>query len=171
MIETFQKINDPDLKLILVPHNVDDKSIEVLEQLLTKNNLDYLLFSDLKQDSSKKVLIINVMGLLNKIYHYANVAYIGGGFNSGIHNCLEAAVYLKPIVFYGGDDYHKYNEAVDLLAMKAAKNVSNIADAETAFLHYLNDKSEVKDVELKLKNYFDKNSGTTEKVLGFINWV
>lgn len=170
LIETFRKINDPNLKLILAPHHVDEKNIQNLEQQLTKQNLPYLLFSDQNPDPSKNVLVVNTMGLLNKIYQYADVTYIGGGFNSGIHNCLEPAVYLKPVIFYGGDDYHKYNEAVDLLKMGASKNVSNVIEAEKAFLHFLNSPSEKKEVETKLKFYFDKNSGTTEKVIGFIDW-
>lgn len=170
LIEAFQKINDPELKLILVPHHVDAKSIQNLEQLLTKTGLDYLLYSDQKPDATKNILVVNAMGLLNKVYHYADVTYIGGGFNSGIHNCLEPAVYLKPVIFYGGDDYHKYNEAVDLLQMGAAKNVSKVADLEEAILHFLNDKKELAAVQKKLETYFAKNSGTTEKVLDFINW-
>lgn len=170
LIEAFQKINDPDLKLILVPHHVDDKSIQNLEQLLTKNKADYLLFSEQNPEFTKNILVVNVMGLLNRVYHYANVTYIGGGFNSGIHNCLEPAVYLKPVIFYGGDDYHKYNEAVELLEMKAAINVSKVEELQEALLHYLNDTQAIKNVELNLKAYFKKNSGTTDKVFGFIKW-
>lgn len=170
LIEAFQKINDPELKLILVPHHVDAKSIQNIEQLLAKNGLNYLLYSDQKPDTAKNILVVNVMGVLNKVYHYADVTYIGGGFNSGIHNCLEPAVYLKPVIFYGGDDYHKYNEAVDLLQMGAAKNVPKVADLQAALLHFLNDKKELTAVQAKLEMYFAKNSGTTKKVLGFINW-
>ncbi|PBQ34090.1 3-deoxy-D-manno-octulosonic acid transferase [Sphingobacteriaceae bacterium] len=170
LIEMFKNLNDPDLKLILAPHHVDDKTIQNLENLLSKNDLVYTLYSDQKQNSASSILIVNAMGLLNKIYHYATVTYIGGGFNSGIHNCLEPAVYLKPVLFYGGDDYHKYNEAIDLLKMGAAKNVSNANEAEKEILHFLNSHEEIKKVEERLSTYFAKNSGTTEKVLGFINW-
>ena len=170
LVDVFQKMNDANCKLIFAPHNIDTKSIQNLEQLLAKNKLPYLLYSDQKIDHSKSILIVNTMGLLNKLYHYATVTYIGGGFNSGIHNCLEPAVYLKPVVFYGGDDYHKYNEALDLLEMKAAKNVSNEKEAFDAIVHFLNDTNDRKKVEEKLKSYFDKNSGTTDKVMGYINW-
>lgn len=170
LLEVFLNINDPNLKLVLVPHHVDDRSIRNLEALLKKNNQVYTLYGDKLPDPSKNILVVNAMGLLNRIYHYANVTYIGGGFNSGIHNCLEPAVYLKPVVFYGGDDFHKYNEAVDLLKMAVAKNVSNVAEAEKALLYFLNDAVVVKEVQQKLDHYFRQNSGTTEKVLDSINW-
>jgi 3-deoxy-D-manno-octulosonic-acid transferase len=170
LIETFQKMKDPDLKLIFAPHDISGKNIQNLEQLLEKNNLLYQLYSDQKPGAYRDILIVNTMGLLNKLYYYADVTYIGGGFNSGIHNCLEPAVYLKPVLFYGGDDYHKYNEAVDLLKMDVAKNVSNAEEAETALHHFLNDAAGIKKVQDNLKDYFEKNSGTTEKVLGLIDW-
>lgn len=170
LVETFKKLNDPELRLVLAPHHVDDKTIQNLESLLSKNNLPYTLYSEQKQNPAASIMIVNAMGVLNKIYYYATVTYIGGGFNSGIHNCLEPAVYLKPVLFYGGDDYHKYNEAVELLKMGAAKNVSTVAEAEKAVQDFLHSPFEIKQAEEKLKTYFAKNSGTTDKVLGFINW-
>lgn len=170
LIEAFQNLNDPALKLILVPHNVDEKSIRTTRNLLEKKGLEYALYSEQKPESGKNILIVDAMGLLSKIYHYANITYIGGGFNSGIHNCLEPAVYLKPVVFYGGDDYHKYNEAVDLLQMGAARNVSNAKDLQKAISTFLNDKEGLNVIENKLREYFQKNSGTTERVMNLIKW-
>jgi 3-deoxy-D-manno-octulosonic-acid transferase len=170
LIESFIQLNDPELKLIFAPHNIDQKSIQNLEQLLTKNNLPYSLFSAQKIEPEKQILIVDAMGLLSKLYHYADIAYIGGGFNSGIHNCLEPAVYLKPIVFCGGDYFHKFNEAVDLLKMGAAKNISTSTELESALTYFLNDTLAVSEIKNKLDDYFRKNSGTTERVLGFINW-
>ena len=168
VIEAFLKINDPELKLILVPHNIEQKNIHSLQQILEKNKTPYFLYSSKTVDPSKQVLVVDAMGLLSRLYYYSNVAYIGGGYNSGIHNCLEPAVYLKPIVFYGGDDYDRYNEAVDLLKMKAAKNVSNVEQMQSALFAFLNNSEEVKNIETKLDVYFKKNSGTTKRVLEFI---
>ena len=60
------------------------------------------------------VLILNTMGMLSRSYSYANLAYVGGGFNDGIHNILEPAVFYIPVSFFGSD-FHKFNEAVDLI--------------------------------------------------------
>lgn len=169
LAEAFKSLNRSNLKLVFAPHHVDDRNIRNLEQLLRSQKLSYTLFSDKEPDLNAEVLVLNVMGLLNRIYHYADVTYIGGGFNSGIHNCLEPAVYLKPVLFYGGDDYHKYNEAVDLLKMGAARNVPTAAEAEQAIRYFLENEGAVKEVKEKLSAYFEKNSGTTEKVLDFIN--
>jgi 3-deoxy-D-manno-octulosonic-acid transferase len=173
LINTFKELNSSspnlNLKLILVPHNVDSKSIKSLEQQLEKHELSYVLYSRGINDPSAQVLVVDAMGLLSRLYHYANVTYVGGGFNSGIHNCLEPAVYFKPVIFYGGNDYQKYNEAVDLLKMGVAKNVSDIRDTKEALQQFL-DKNETEKVKNKLAIYFVKNSGTTEKVLNSIKW-
>lgn len=166
LIEAFKNINDPELKLLIVPHNVDAKSIANIEQLLQKNNLNYTRYSRQEINPLAGIMIVDAMGLLSKLYHYATVAYIGGGFNSGIHNCLEPAVHLKPVIFYGGDDYHKYNEAVDLLEMGTAKNVSTVSELQQAIQGYLNDPQHT--IEALLTAYFAKNSGTTKKVLNYI---
>lgn len=167
LISAFKKLNDVNLKLIIAPHNVDEKHLVGLQELLHKNNLTYLLYSDQTQDAAKQILIVDTIGILSKIYYYANITYIGGGFDGGIHNCLEPAVYLKPVLFYG-NEYEKFNEAVDLIQLKVATNVLTVEDLEVAFLNYLTNKTQWQIIEGKLKRYFEKNSGVTQKVLASI---
>lgn len=168
LVEAYKLLNLSDLKLIIVPHNVEEKDIAKLTSLLNRNEISYNLFSEQKLNKNAKVLVVDKIGLLSKIYHYASVAYIGGGLNEGIHNCLEPAVYYKPIVFYG-DDYHKYNEAIELIDLKAAKNISSAATLTAEISAFLNDKVALNEMENSLKYYFQKKSGTTKKVLAILN--
>ena len=71
-------------------------------------------YKDAKEDDVKAadVLIINCYGLLSSIYHYGDVAYVGGGFGVGIHNLLEAAVWDVPVFF--GPNNQKFQEAQGL---------------------------------------------------------
>ncbi len=167
LVEAFKALKLPELKLIIVPHNVDEKDIQKLSALLEKNELSYNLYSSQKPAGSSKILVVDTIGLLSKIYHYATVTYIGGGMDDGIHNCLEPAVYFKPVIFYG-NDYHKYNEAIELIELKAAKNIDSSSALTVAISGYLNNKSELNEIESKLKLYFQKKSGTTKKVLEII---
>ena len=68
-------------------------------------------------------MVIDTMGLLSSIYRYGQVAYIGGGFGTGIHNTLEAAVYGMPVIF--GPKWQKFREAQGLLRAGAATSVRN----------------------------------------------
>jgi len=80
-------------KVLLVPHEVDTKSIQKIQQLLPKA----LLYTKSKAtDNDVKeanILIVNTIGILSQLYRYADIAYIGGGFDTGIHNILEPAVF------------------------------------------------------------------------------
>lgn len=168
LVSAFLQLSDKNLKMIIAPHQIDEKSIASLTALLQKNDLPFLLYSEGKQDVSKQILIVDAIGLLSQIYHYASVTYVGGGLNSGIHNLLEPAVYLKPVIFFG-NDFGKYNEAVDLVNLKAAKNIINATELEIAFLSYLNNWLEKVELEKNLTIYFEKNSGTTDKVIRLMN--
>ena len=169
LLETFMNLTIPNKKLILVPHEVDSKSVLDLENCLKKYTLDYSLYTDSEPKPDAKVLVVNAMGLLSRIYHYADVAYIGGGFNSGIHNCLEPAVYLKPVIFYGANDFSKFNEAVDMVNSKTAFAIQNAKEFEQVLNALLNDEGRAEEITKKLSEYFEKNSGTTEKVMHLIN--
>lgn len=167
LIAAFKKINDPGLKLILAPHNVDAPHIEGLQQLLKKNELEAVLYSQEPSGAKARVLVIDTIGLLSRLYHYADVTYVGGGFDSGLHNCLEPAVYLKPVLFYD-HNYQKYNEAVELVKLGAAMAVRDETELASAFLEFLNNAQERESRNDRLKAYFDNNSGVTEKVLAAI---
>lgn len=164
LISALKSVKADDLKWIIAPHNVDGKHIAQLKNLLQKNDVSFTSYTDTEHDLTSDVLIIDTIGLLSKIYHYADVTYIGGGFNSGIHNCLEPAVFLKPVLFYG-EGYEKYNEAVDLINMGAARNVMSLEDLSRGISHFLEREENLRSVKTSLKNYFDKNSGVTQKIL------
>lgn len=166
LIDALPVLNNKDVKLILVPHEVTESGIQQLILLLNKKQISFSLYSKQKP-GGEQVLIVDSFGLLSKLYYYCDVAYIGGGFGNGIHNCLEAAVYLKPVIF-AGNTHHKYNEAVELLNMKVAGNILNTDDAIKEFNYFL-DNSDNEALQHTLQNYFNENSGTTQKVLSALN--
>ena len=86
------------VKFIIAPHNIKAEQIQNLQQSITKSSV---LFSKKNNiDVSKcNVFIIDTIGILTKIYSYADIAYVGGGFgNPGVHNILEPATFGIPIV-------------------------------------------------------------------------
>ncbi|GAB4202576.1 MAG: glycosyltransferase N-terminal domain-containing protein [Bacteroidia bacterium] len=113
-------------KVIIAPHHPDDKNIRQLTELLKRQNLSYCRYTQIANDKKVEksdVMIIDTIGVLNKIYRYGYLAYIGGGFSDGIHNILEPAAYGLPVIF--GKKYQKFYEAVELIKMKGAYSVSN----------------------------------------------
>ncbi|MDR2086029.1 MAG: 3-deoxy-D-manno-octulosonic acid transferase [Dysgonamonadaceae bacterium] len=102
----------PAMKLIIVPHEVDE---EHLNAIISKLERPFVRYSQVLAGEipNASCLIIDCIGLLSSIYPYGDVAYIGGGFGAGIHNILEAAVYGIPVLF--GPNHHKFREAGELI--------------------------------------------------------
>lgn len=94
--ETLSKYHD--LKVIIAPHELHESTLADAESYFKGDSIRY---SALKEDPQKtcKALIIDNMGMLSSIYQYAQVAYIGGAFGSGLHNTLEAATFGLPIIW------------------------------------------------------------------------
>ena len=110
-------------KFIIAPHNIKKEEIQKLKNSINKK---VVLFSEKEQKELNKyqVFIIDTVGILTKIYSYATIAYVGGGYTkSGVHNVLEPATFGIPIVI--GPNYHKFNEAIDLVNEEACFVISD----------------------------------------------
>jgi 3-deoxy-D-manno-octulosonic-acid transferase len=113
------------------------------------------------------VLIIDNIGLLSRLYRYATITWVGGGFGSdGVHNVLEAAVYGKPVVF--GPVYDKYLEAVELVGSGGGFSVENALEAETLFTSLLIDKEEYDLACEASREYVYAKKGATERIVAYI---
>jgi 3-deoxy-D-manno-octulosonic-acid transferase len=168
VLETFKELNLSDTKLIIVPHDIEENLLKETISKLNERQLTYSLFTGARDDKAQ-VLVLNTMGLLSKSYYYANQAYIGGGFDSGIHNCLEPAVYGIPVTFYG-NDFQKYNEAVDLVNLKAAVNVNSVIELKKAWTVFFESQRSSNEISEKLHLYFEANSKSTERILAKIQF-
>lgn len=145
--------NNPKLKVIIAPHEMSH---------LNKINVG-LRYSKATQEniSQHNILIIDSIGLLSSLYQYGDMAYIGGGFNNGIHNTLEAISYGIPVVF--GPKYKKFVEAVSLTEQGLAKSVNNKEQLQKAFSDFA-EKPLAKDI----KSFCQQNSGASHKIMKFI---
>ena len=167
ILNAFSKLKNVNTKLILVPHNIDDNSIVETTTLLNEHHLSYSLYTQ-EINNETRVLVVNTMGLLSKMYYYADCAYIGGSFDGGLHNTLEPSVYGIPITFYG-TDYENYKEAVDLIKSGTAISVSDSNELLNAFNIFLDKNYPIGEVKEKLSAYFENNSNVTSKVLTSLN--
>ena len=127
--------NHDNWKLVIAPHEVHESHINQIQQIFP----EAIKYSELLKHPKlrSRVLIIDNIGLLSSLYQYGWVAYIGGGFGVGIHNTLEAAAFALPVIF--GPNYQKFQEAKDLIGLKAASSISNAEELETAFKLYKHD--------------------------------
>ncbi len=150
------------VKLLLAPHEIHDNHISEIEQLFA--DFKCARYTDVENIdlSDVRVLIINTMGMLSSMYQYGDLAYIGGGFGSGIHNTIEASTFGLPVII--GPNYEKYQEACDLIELNAGFCAAN-QDEFTAIANklLLNDQ-ELKKASEAAVNYVDKMRGATEQI-------
>jgi 3-deoxy-D-manno-octulosonic-acid transferase len=170
--------NFTDLKLIIAPHEINKEHIQAIEQLFP-NSVKYSELQAatanqteaqqrvLKKLENTPVLIIDNIGMLSRLYHYATVTYIGGGFTkSGIHNTLEAAVYGKPVLF--GPNYQKFREAKELITCGGAFSYTSEEQLRQLIKELMEEETQYKKASEEAFNYVQANKGATEKIMGYI---
>lgn len=163
---TISTINDPLLKIIIAPHEINEQHITHIKKLFPSVVLFSQLANGNLQPVKSNVLLIDNIGMLSRLYKYATITYIGGGFGKGIHNTLEAAVYGKPVLF--GPAYYKFREAIDLVKAGGATSINNSEDCILAIQELIQDDSVYESTCRKSKDYVYANRGATEKILSYI---
>ncbi|MFI3240229.1 MAG: glycosyltransferase N-terminal domain-containing protein [Bacteroidales bacterium] len=152
---------NPDIKVIIAPHNIDAERVAAITSRLERS---YTLYSDVKDGTeiTTDALIIDCFGILSSTYRYADVAYIGGGFGVGIHNINEAAVYAMPVIF--GTNYAKFKEANDLIELEGAFSIKDSEEFTTLINRFRNDPTYLTTQGTIAGNYIRQNLGATERI-------
>ncbi len=153
------------LKYVLAPHKIENNKILGLTGAISKKTVRYSKFDE-NTIADFEVLIIDHIGLLTKIYSYADIAYVGGGFATGLHNTLEPAVFGIPVIV--GPNYHGFKEAEDLVAKKGILSVADSFQFSELMKKLLDD------VGLRSKSgtinasYISKNKGASIQIIEYI---
>jgi len=149
------------LRLVLVPHQPEPKAIFRIEEAFKKWGTQ--IFSKRDQLKGERILIVDGIGYLAGLYHYAKAAYVGGSFQQGIHNVMEPAIFGIP-VYYGPVHENSY-EAMQL----AKNNGGTIIHNSKQLYREINSiyKSEERRIELgeKAEKFATRNVGATDLLL------
>ena len=157
-------VTGDELRMILAPHVISEEHLKQIEGLFP----DSVRYSKLTSGTltTNQVLIIDNIGLLSKLYRYADVAYIGGGFGVGIHNILEAVTFGKPVLF--GPNHQKFQEAKDIIACGGGFCHSDQISLERHLKSLLTDAEAYRRASQACLDYMNANLGSTEKILSTI---
>ena len=151
-------------KVLIAPHEIDAQHLDNLTHSL---QLPFDLYTDWKENQEDTdILVLNTLGLLSRAYRYADAAWIGGGFKTGLHNTLEAAVFGIPIGF--GPRYEKFQEAKDLIEIGVAKSFPNVlSDWE-----FFQQSTENEDDKMRILNgsqlYFERQKGASQSIVQYL---
>jgi 3-deoxy-D-manno-octulosonic-acid transferase len=165
LIQYINQQQHENVRFIIAPHNINKKNIIKLQKAI---NIKTVLFSEGKPDPEAKVLIIDTVGLLTKIYSYADFAYVGGGFEKeGVHNVLEPAVYGIPLVI--GPIYEKFEEAKDLVELKGCLVANTNIELKPLFESLITESKFRISLGKITENYIQDNLGATKIILDYIH--
>jgi 3-deoxy-D-manno-octulosonic-acid transferase len=146
-----------DIRWILVPHEVDAHRIDTLSRLYTNAQL----YSQYDENIKSHILIIDCIGLLSRIYRFADLAYVGGGFNKVVHSLVEPLAYSLPIIT--GPRIEKSEEAKEFVSLGFVKQVkTNIEfdkEIDTLFASDLTKSRQQK------HKFFNERVDSIEKIL------
>lgn len=166
LIEYINTKSPKDVKFIIAPHDIKHSHIKSIQDKLS---VSHILYSekDGADLTKNQVFIIDTIGLLSKIYSYADIAYVGGAMGTtGLHNTLEPAVFGVPIII--GKNHQKFPEAKALIDHGGMFSVSNQKELNQILNQLISDGEKRLQFGQKNSSFIKKNKGAVIQILDYL---
>ncbi len=166
LIDFINNYKGQPIKFIIAPHNIKSKQIKSLQSSLTKPTI---LFTEKGNLDLKKydVFILDTIGLLSKVYSYADIAYVGGAMGTtGLHNILEPAVFGIPIII--GNNYSKFPEASLMIKNNGLISVKNISELTTNLNKLIANEGFREVTGQQNLKFIKKNKGAVVQIINYL---
>ncbi len=151
--------------LIIAPHELSDKQINYISQKFSGYNIHFYSKGIISIKDKVDILIVDKIGILSRIYRYAYISYIGGGFGKSIHNTLEPAAYIIPVIF--GPNYKRFTEATHLILKKSFFSIDDGNQLEEILLS-LDNKDFYNEVQKGIRNFLEKNKNASLQIVKYL---
>ncbi|MBZ9728278.1 3-deoxy-D-manno-octulosonic acid transferase [Salegentibacter sp. JZCK2] len=163
---SFINTTSEKIKVIIAPHEIKEEKIKALEQKIKKKTIRYSEREN--QDlESFEVLILDTIGLLGKVYSYANIAYVGGAAgNTGLHNILEPATFGIPVVI--GKNYKNFPEAIRLRQLAGLFSVENSEEFIEVVDKLVGNEDFRRKTGMIAGHFINSNTGATKTVINYL---
>ena len=157
--------SNPNLKVLYAPHEPHEPDIDRIQKMFLELGIESTVF---KQKFSLKlphdrVVILGIVGVLSRLYWQGQVAYVGGGFSTGIHNVMEPAIARLPIIF--GPKYHHAHEAEELLENEGGFCIQTGDEFQSILEKLMQDQSFFLDASFAATNVIHKNLGSSTRII------
>ncbi len=165
----FINTNPYNVKFIIAPHNIKEEQITNLKNQISKK---VILHSEVNSTNLPfnefDVMIVDSIGFLTKIYSYADIAYVGGGFGTaGLHNILEPATFGIPVLI--GPNFEKFSEAVALVHLGGCISVKSKKELEENLAFLIQNEDERIEKGHIASTFVKMNEGATKTILNYLN--
>ena len=152
---------------VMAPHKIDDNKIAAFTQRLNKTVVRYSQMTD-ESLTEASVLIVDTIGLLTKIYSYADIAYVGGAMGAdGLHNILEPATFGVPVII--GKNFDTFPEAERLQSLAGLFSVSNSDECTSIMTKLVDDAHFRSKTGMICGHWINSNTGATKQICDYVD--
>ena len=151
-----------DWKMIIAPHVISEEHLKRIEEKCKGKTVRYTATTP-EEAAQAQCLLIDCFGLLSSVYHYGEVAYVGGGFGVGIHNVLEAVVWNMPVLF--GPNHQRFQEAQELIKAKGGFEITDSSSFACMMQQFMTQQEYLRLSGEAASNYVESKAGATHKIL------
>lgn len=150
---------------IIAPHEISSKQIDYIKNSFKDKTVKYYTKINDSDSFNFDILIIDKIGILSRIYRFADIAYIGGGFGNGIHSTLEPASYTIPVIF--GPHFKNFYEAVELVKRNSFFTIKNGSDFMEIMLS-LNIEDNYLKAQKGINEFLHNNKNASTQIVSYI---
>ena len=168
-INFINKMDSDNVCFIIVPHQIHKKTTDRIKNSL-KCNVTIISNFQINNRIKSKVMLVDSVGILTKIYSYADIAYVGGGMGTtGLHNTLEPAVFKTPVII--GKNYDKFDEVNKLINLGGIHSINSQKSFDKRLLELINSKDKRSEIGKINYNFIKNNLGASKRVIELIKKI
>jgi 3-deoxy-D-manno-octulosonic-acid transferase len=165
LLEDLIRNSGDHVKFIIAPHEIKTEKILKLKKrfssaiLLSEKNNSFL--------KEHRILIIDNIGMLSKLYSYADIAYVGGAAGkTGLHNILEPATFGIPIVI--GPNFEKFPEAKRLQKIAGLYSAASKEELNVIMEKFLSDENFREKTGMIAGHFIASATGATRIITSYL---
>ena len=153
-----------DLSLVWVPHEPSERIVSDAETYFQSKHFTTARLGYKNPDQIKeRVIIVDSIGKLSQLYWYGQIAYIGGGFSTGVHNVMDPAIARLPVFF--GPRYKNFNEAEELIADGGGFSIDTGTDLYLGIKQLFEDRSAFIKASYSATDVIHRNLGSATRIV------
>lgn len=152
------------VSLVWVPHEPNNRNQSIMEQHFNERGFSCAHVFEKSTDlPDAKVIMVNVVGILSQLYWQGQIAYVGGGFSTGVHNTMEPAIARLPVLF--GPNNSQFHVTGELLKAEGGFEVHNGQDVKNIIVRLLTDRDYFLKCSYAATHVIHQNIGAATRVV------
>ncbi|MGB0176666.1 MAG: 3-deoxy-D-manno-octulosonic acid transferase, partial [Owenweeksia sp.] len=157
----------PHLRVILAPHDIGVDHLQGISSTFGSDNCEWYTSGNLLDN--RQVLVVDTIGKLSRLYRFADMAFIGGGFGKGVHSTIEAAAYGIPVLF--GPNHHSFVEPGDMIRNGFGFEVGSPDELRRILHELVTQPQKLKDLSDRAQQFIRSRSGAVHNIFSVLDKI